>query len=252
MKVFRRPSHRRIEPPALASKGVDATSHQQEFGDADERLVLAAQRGELASFNALVVRHERAVFNVCLRLLRDPGLAEDATQDTFIRAWTNIDSFRGGVARAWFLRIATNRSYDVLRARIRRSADSLDAELVELEPTWTGTSPGEDPEQFATRRELAVYLEHALATLPDDQRLAIILSDIQGYGYDEIATITGVAVGTVKSRISRGRGRLRQALRDDPTAGELLAQFSRPYHVEDEPSATPLGWERRPREAYDP
>ena len=196
----------------------------------DERLMLAAQRGELASFNALVTRHERAVFNVCLRLLRDVPSAEDATQDTFIKAWSSLSTFRGGLVRPWLLRIATNRSYDVLRSRGRRPATSLDAEAFEIEPEWTtqaGGGGGEDPEVFATRAELAIHLERALASLPEDQRLAVILADVQGYGYDEVAAIMGVAAGTVKSRISRARARLRQTLRDDPTGGELFERFGR-------------------------
>src|SRR5688500_6570333 len=88
----------------------------------DERPVRGAQQGDLDAFNVLVMRHERAVFNVCLRLLRDVSTAEDATQDAFVKAWTAIDSFRGGQVRSWLLRIATNRSYDILRARGRRPA----------------------------------------------------------------------------------------------------------------------------------
>ena len=196
--------------------------------DADERLVRAAQRGELASFNALVARHERDVFNVCLRILRDPAGAEDAAQDTFIKAWAAIDSFHGGPVRPWLLRIATNRCYDILRARGRRPATSLDAEPFEVEPAWSSQAAADpDPETAALRGELGVYLERALATLPEDQRIAILLADVQGCAYDEVAAITGVAAGTVKSRISRGRARLRQALRDDPACGELFEQYSR-------------------------
>lgn len=194
----------------------------------DERLVANAQRGELASFNSLVVRHERAVFNVCLRLLRDAASAEDATQDTFVRAWTSLDQYRGGLFRPWLLRIASNRCYDILRARGRRPADSLDAEPYEIEPEWTSQAvPSEHPETYAARTELSFHLERALASLPEDQRLAVILADVQGYGYEEVATITGVAIGTVKSRISRARGRLRQMLRDDPTTGELFERYGR-------------------------
>lgn len=194
----------------------------------DETLIRAAQGGDLTAFNTLVTRHQRAVFSVCLRLLRDVQLAEDATQDTFIRAWQAIESFRGGLARPWLLRIATNRAYDLLRARNRRPADSLDAELYEVEPDWTSQAPpAEHPELFATRAELSSALETALARLPEDQRLAIILADVQGYGYEEIASITGVAVGTVKSRISRGRARLRAILSEDEASRELFARFVR-------------------------
>jgi RNA polymerase sigma-70 factor (ECF subfamily) len=194
----------------------------------DERLIRAAQDGDLPSFNALVVRHERAVYNLCLRMLRDVPAAEDAAQETFLKAWTAIQTFRGGLVRPWLLRIATNRCYDVLRARNRRPADSLDAEEFESEPLWTSQTPaGEHPEVFAARAELSVHLERALATLPEDQRLVVILSDVHGHPYDEIAEIAGVAVGTVKSRLSRARARLRDALRDDPAAGELFERFAR-------------------------
>lgn len=194
----------------------------------DERLVQNAQRGDLSSFNTIVTRHERIVFNVCLRLLYDSALAEDATQDTFIKAWTAIDSFRGGSVRAWLLRIATNRCYDLLRAKGRRPADSLDAETFEAEPEWSSQSGiAEHPEDHASRRELSSFLERALAQLPDDQRLVIILSDVHGNSYEEIAAITGVAVGTVKSRISRARGRLRELILSSPGAWEHLGQFQR-------------------------
>jgi RNA polymerase sigma-70 factor (ECF subfamily) len=194
----------------------------------DEELIRAAQDGDLTAFNTLVTRHQRAVFSVCLRLLRDREQAEDATQDTFIRAWQAIDSFRGGMARPWLLRIATNRAYDLLRARARRPADSLDAELYEVEPDWTSQAPPtEHPELFATRAELSGALEAALARLPEDQRLAIILADVQGYGYEEIAGIMGVAVGTVKSRISRGRARLRDMLKENEDGREHFERYIR-------------------------
>lgn len=194
----------------------------------DEELVQAAQGGNLSAFNELVTRHERAVFNVCYRLLSDASLAEDAAQDTFIRAWGAIETFRGGVVRPWLLRIATNRAYDLLRAKSRRPASSLDAELFEVESHWTSQAvPTEGPEAHAARTELSIFLERALATLADDQRLAVILSDVQGYGYDEIAQICGVAVGTVKSRISRGRARLRDLLESSDQHRELFERFTR-------------------------
>lgn len=194
----------------------------------DERLMAAAREGDLNAFNQIVERHERAVFGVCLRLLRDVTHAEDASQDTFIRAWNAMGSFRGGLVRPWLLRIATNRAYDILRARARRPSTSLDAEAFEIEPSWTSQITSDDtPEVYAARAELSVHLEQALAVLPDDQRLAIILSDIQGYSYDDIAEIANVAVGTIKSRISRGRTRLRDELSRDTARRELFDRFVR-------------------------
>jgi RNA polymerase sigma-70 factor (ECF subfamily) len=194
----------------------------------DERLVQQAQAGDLEAFNELVVRHERTVYGVCLRLLRDPTQAEDATQDAFIRAWSAIDSFRGGLVRPWLLRIATNRTYDIIRAKNRRPAQSLDAQSFEVEPEWTSQAAGtEHPEAFAARSELSSHLETALGKLPEDQRLAIILSDVQGYAYEEIALVMDIAVGTVKSRISRGRSRLRTLLQESTRDRELLERFGR-------------------------
>lgn len=225
----------RIDETAPATAPEDAALLDDEARQ-DERLVRAAQAGDLPSFNALVVRHERAVYAVCFRMLRDVALAEDATQDTFVKAWASLDSFRGGLVRPWLLRIATNRCLDLLRAQGRRPADSLDAQVVEVEPRWTSQAAGgEHPEAFAARTELSGYLERALAMLPDDQRAVVILSDIHGHSYDEIAEITGVAVGTVKSRISRGRSRLREILKSDSDARELFDRFLRLY--DDQPSS---------------
>lgn len=224
------PARATTEAGISAHAAVDPAAEQDAEAAQDERLMRAAQRGELAAFNALVTRHERAVFNVCLRLLRDVPTAEDATQDTFVQAWRGVGAFRGGLVRPWLLRIATNRCYDILRSKARRPAGSLDAEPFEIEPVWTSqTSATERPEAFALRGELAVHLERALAGLPEDQRLVVVLSDVQGCDYDEIAQITGTALGTVKSRLSRARARLRQALRDDPDAGELFERFGRQY-----------------------
>ena len=196
----------------------------------DERLIRAAQQGDLPSFNSIVNRHQQSIYSLCLRMLRDSALAEDATQDTFVKAWTAISSFRGGLVRPWLLRIATNRCYDILRAQGRRPAGSLDAVPVESEPHWTSqASIAEDPEQHAARSELSVFLERALGDLPDDQRLAIILSDVHGHSYEEIAQIANVAVGTVKSRISRARSRLREVVLAEREAREHLERFQRLY-----------------------
>ncbi len=194
----------------------------------DEELVRAAQRGDLEAFNLLVMRHERPVFNVALRLLRDVGLAEDATQDTFIRAWQNIGVFQTGSVRSWLYKIATNRAYDMLRASSRRPAGSLEAEMVEIEPIWTTSgSGGESPDAHALRRELSIYLERALTALPEDQRMVVLLVDVQGLDYHEVANSLDIALGTVKSRLSRARAKIRQSLADDPSARELFERYLR-------------------------
>jgi RNA polymerase sigma-70 factor (ECF subfamily) len=194
----------------------------------DERLLRNAQRGDLPSFNTLVNRHQTALYNLCLRMLRDSALAEDATQDAFIKAWTAIGSFRGGLVRPWLMRIATNRCYDILRSQTRRPADSLDTAVFEAEPRWSSQSEiAEHPEAHASRQELSTFIERALQDLPEDQRFAILLADLHGHAYEEIAQITKVAVGTVKSRISRARTRLREVLLAEPDAREHLERYQR-------------------------
>jgi RNA polymerase sigma-70 factor (ECF subfamily) len=201
----------------------------------DEHLIRAAQRGDLDAFNLLVLRYERAVFNVCLRLLRDGASAEDVTQETFIKAWQGIGSFRGETIRPWLFRIATNRCYDLLRVRGRRPAASLDAEPFTVEPVWSTAGPGdESPEAHALRHELSIHIERALAALPEDQRTVVLLADVQGCDYQEVAAATGAALGTVKSRLSRARARLRQLMSDDPEAGELFDRYSRHYDEQGE------------------
>ena len=190
------------------------------MADEERRLVETAQRGDVESFNALVRLYEGRLYNLCYRMLGDADSAADAAQDAFLSAFRNLRSFRGGSFRSWILRIATNTCYDVLRARKRRPPTSLDIETdggEDSSPLQIADS-GESPDDFALRRELAAAIQHGLATLPEEQRLILILSDIQGLAYEEIAEITGTNLGTVKSRLSRGRARLRDVLK----AGELL------------------------------
>lgn len=188
------------------------TPQDQAFAALDDLALLgAAQGGSLPAFEVLVRRHERAVYNVAIRLVGRTGAADEVTQDTFLRAYNALGRFRGGDFRPWVMRIATNRSYDELRRR-KRMPDSF--EELEYEPplAWTTLSRHEDPMARIERLELGETLTEALAQLPFDQRLAVVLSDVQGYEYDEISAIVGVPYGTVKSRLSRARARLRTIL----------------------------------------
>jgi RNA polymerase sigma-70 factor (ECF subfamily) len=186
----------------------------------EQRLIEAAQHGDVESFNQLVRLYESRVYNLCYRMLGDSDAAADVAQDTFISVYRNLGRFRGGMFRSWLLRIATNACYDALRARKRRPSTSLQA-LGLADDDGVGfdlPDQGERPDDVALRRELAAAIQRGLDDLPEDQRVVIILSDIQGMAYEEIATVTGANLGTVKSRLSRGRARLRDILR----AGELL------------------------------
>lgn len=189
----------------------------------DEALVQATQQGDLAAFNVLVGRYQSLVYNVSYRLLRDRAAAEDAAQDAFLSSYRAIHTFRGGSFKTWLLRIATNACYDQLRVRKRRPQTSLDA--MNDDPEEPGFDPpdsGETPEEQTLRSELAHGLRQSLGDLPDDQRLVVILSDIQGLSYEEIAQVTGTNIGTIKSRLSRARSKLRDILSKRPGIRELL------------------------------
>ena len=211
--VFRRAKS--AEPPP------DSTADQ------DERLIFAAARGDLDAFNQLVTRHERSVLNLCWRMLGTLPEAEDASQDAFIKAWTNAKSFKGGAVRPWLLRIATNTCYDVLRSKGRKPTGSLDAMEFEIEPDWSTQSNSVDPVRFAETGDLGRMLEAAMAQIPDEQRLAVTLCDIQGLPLAEAALVMEISLGTVKSRLFRGRAKLRDLITASPAGRELLLQGER-------------------------
>ncbi len=177
----------------------------------DSRLVMLSREGDLGAFNTIVERYQSHVFNLSARILGNRTTAEDATQDTFISAYKAIGKFRGGSLRAWLLRIASNQSYDILRAAKRRPAQSLDESLEN--PSFQVRSGDETPEQAAVRNELGDEIQRAIMTLPEDQRTVLVLIDVQGLSYDEAAQAAGTSIGIVKSRLSRARSRIRDHLR---------------------------------------
>ncbi|HEV7126036.1 MAG TPA: sigma-70 family RNA polymerase sigma factor [Ktedonobacterales bacterium] len=195
---------------------------------ADEpTLIGRSQRGDVPAFNCLVELHQQSAYSLALRMLGEPEAAADVTQDAFISAFRAIASFRGTSFRAWLLRIVTNACYDYWRARGRHPSTSLDA-LLEPDPETEATAgplpaalieEQREPERIALRAELVEAIQAALLRLPPEQRLALILSDVQGLAYEEIAQVMQTSLGTVKSRISRARGHMRDLLQ---TQAELL------------------------------
>jgi RNA polymerase sigma-70 factor (ECF subfamily) len=175
-------------------------------------LIKKAQDGDFAAFNRLVLTYQEAVYNVAYRIMGEPQSAEDATQETFISALNALKRFRGGSFKSWLMRIATNACYDELRRRKRRPQTSLERITDENESFALLRSPDEGPERVQQRLEVMRAIEDCLRTLPDDQRITAVLGDVEGYNYQEIAGITGVSLGTVKSRMSRARVKLRDCL----------------------------------------
>lgn len=193
-------------------------------GVAEAQALEAAQRGEAAAFNELVLIYQTAVYNVALRTIGHAEDAADATQETFLSAYRAIGDFRGGSFKAWLLRIAVNTCYDLLRRRQRRPSTSLDVMVEESGEQTSFADRQVGPERAALAAETVSVVEQGLATLPDDQRVIVVLCDIQGLSYEEAAEAEGVALGTVKSRLSRARARLRQFLVE---RGELPAELER-------------------------
>jgi RNA polymerase sigma-70 factor (ECF subfamily) len=179
----------------------------------DEADLLArVRKGDLAAFNLLVEHYQTAVFNLCLRMLSSPQVAEDATQEAFIAAYRHLDKFRGGSFRSWLFRIAANACYDELRRRKARATTSLDEPIGSGERRFDAPDAAPSPAERAEQSELRDMLARALAEIPADQRLAVTLCDVQGLDYAEIAEVMECSLGTVKSRIARGRLRLRTIL----------------------------------------
>ena len=191
----------------------------------EKELVDRSRQGDLEAFNCLVIAYQDRVYNLCLRMLGSPQAAEDAAQETFLSAYRSVGRMRGPSVRSWLLRIAANASIDELRRRRRQPQLSLDvpAPGTDSERPLEVADSAEGPERLALHGELREALQVELLRLPPDQRLAVILCDLEGLSYEEIAASMGRSIGTVKSRISRGRARLREALREQPELfGELI------------------------------
>ena len=192
----------------------------------EAELVERSRRGDLEAFNALVVVYQDQVYRLCLRMLGSPPAAEDVTQETFLSAYRHAARMRGPSVRGWLLRVASNACIDELRRRRRQPQLSLDAANGPAsERRLDVPDRAAGPEQIALRVELGEGLQRELLRLPVDQRLAVVLSDVEGLSYEEISIAMGRSLGTVKSRISRGRARLREALRARP---ELFGDLVRP------------------------
>jgi RNA polymerase sigma-70 factor (ECF subfamily) len=181
--------------------------------DADvAALIERARSGDARAFEDLARREERALYRHAARIVGPGADAEDVVQDALLSAWRSIRSFEGTSFRAWLFRIVTNRALDRMRARKRRPELPLEpAEDEDL--TWAEpASPGPELADVAASREALAAVEEALRLVPDEQRAALLLRDVEGFAYDEIALMTGVEIGTVKSRIHRARLSVRNAL----------------------------------------
>jgi len=203
---------------SAGAPGTDAQGSSESIEPArpvppDRELVVRAIEGDLEAFNGLVVMYQDYLFALCYRVVGDRDTAADAVQEAFFKAYRNLAGFRGEAFKAWLSRIAINAATDILRERKRRPADPY--------PEWEDdawqppSGEADDPEREVTRRARGRVLSVAMTKITADQRTAILLFDVEGYDYQEIADIQQVSLGTVKSRIHRGRLALRELLADE-------------------------------------
>jgi RNA polymerase sigma-70 factor (ECF subfamily) len=175
-------------------------------------LVERARSGDLDAFNDLVGLYQNQLFALVARMVPDRDQASDAVQEAFFSAFRNLAGFRGGSVKSWLSRICVNAAMDAQRARRRRPVQPYPE--FEDESWQPPSGEADDPERLTVVAEQRRVLAAALAQITADQRASIVLFDVEGFDYGEIADLTGVSLGTVKSRIHRGRLALRQILED--------------------------------------
>lgn len=177
----------------------------------EQELILQMQAGDEAAFEALVHLYEKKIYTLCRRMCPNEEDAQEAAQDAFLAAWRSIGSFRGESSfSTWLYRLATNACIDLLRRSRRNGAGgvSLDDEETALELVDPQPLPQQELEKHETQR----LIQEGLAALPEDYRRILLLREAEGLSFAEIAEVTGLELGTVKSRISRGRILLRNYL----------------------------------------
>ena len=179
------------------------------MNDQEQNWIQAAKNGDQAAFGHLVETYQKRVYALTVRMCPTRELAEEAAQEAFLSAWQGLPFFRGDSAfSTWLYRLASNACVDLLRKEGRHQGPSLDDEAVSAEVPDTRPTP----EAAAEQKELRAQIEAGLRTLSPEHREVLILREIQQLSYDEIADALSLDLGTVKSRISRGRRQLRNFL----------------------------------------
>jgi RNA polymerase sigma-70 factor (ECF subfamily) len=185
-------------------------------------LINLARQGDITAFNELVIATQDLVYQQACWMMGNGAAAEDATQEAFLHAFQRLQSFRGGSFKSWILRITTNVCLDELRCQKRHPAIPLEPfndNDEEIEDASWMTDPGDPPEEMAERSEKGSTILKCIHRLPLEYQAVIILVDLEEFDYQEAATILGVPIGTIKSRLTRARLRLRQQFKDENLAG---------------------------------
>jgi len=193
----------------------------------EERLVRQAASGDLEAFNQLVLTYQNLAYHHAYGLLDDAARAEDATQESFIKAFQGMQTFRGGSFRGWLLRIVTNSAYDMLRRSQRHRTQSLipvDDDGEEIESAAWLVDPNASVQDTVEQNELSKDVYRILDELPDVSRSVLTLVDVNDLDYTEAAQALKVPIGTVKSRLARARIQMKNKLRD---VCQIPANFAR-------------------------
>lgn len=189
----------------------------------DELMLQRARKGDAKAFEQLMTPLENQIWRLCWHYMGNREDAQDALQETMLKAWRAIGSFRGdSKLETWVYRLCVSCCVDALRKRRLRAAESTDAlREVGFDPA----DPAPQPEQQVLEGEYRRELREALSQLPEEQRTALILSAVEGRSYEEVAAITGSAMGTVKSRINRARSKLAEILKGREQTEETSVQY---------------------------
>jgi RNA polymerase sigma-70 factor, ECF subfamily len=212
-------------PPRAVNIPAISPSDQKQIrvreAEVDRALIAKAQAGDMAAFRSLVERHQRRAFSIALSLVRDENDARELVQDAFLRVFKGLGSFQGGSSFfTWLYRIITNLSIDLIRKPGRQGGGDLDDKRLEAEdaqePDFALLSriDGADPAEVVRRREIAARLQVALDALPSYHRGVIVMREIEGLSYEEMAQVMGVSKGTIMSRLFHARQKLQRALVD--------------------------------------
>lgn len=182
-------------------------------------LINQAKEGNIDAYNTLVLHYQDLAYSVAYRVMGEGDSAADAAQDSFVKAWKKLHQFKGGNFQAWLMRIVTNTCYDLLKYNKRRPQSSLDEMTEENESSKWLQSSGDRPDEQHDQAAVFSAIQDCLNNLSEDQRVITVLCDVEGYDYQDAAEIANCSLGTVKSRLNRARGKLRDCLRG---FGELL------------------------------
>jgi len=196
------------------------TRPKSQTGEADSRpvdlLVESFREGKPGAFDAIVRAHQDRVYSFCVRMLSDREDAQDIAQEVFLSAYRNLAGFRGEASLStWLLRIAANRCMNRIRQRSTRSAREVPTGDADGHEDSLFQAPGREedrPDRIMEARDTGKILEAAIASLDDDSRMLVILSDVEGFTYEELAGSVGIPLGTVKSKLHRARMALRKML----------------------------------------